>query len=89
MTDQYGEQVPDDLVVLDIDPSDLIREEREKIVNARWYEARNILLVSLSEIGGLTETDPADAGIELDKDEIFYVDDILKRYNPIDGFYHA
>ena len=89
MRDQYDNELPSDLVVLDLDPSNLIRDEREKIVNARWYEADGVLLVPFNEIGGLTETDPLDAGVDITRTQVFYVDDHLKRYNPEDGFYHA
>lgn len=32
---------------------------------------------------------PTEVGIDLEKEEVLRVNEFLKRFNPIDGFYHA
>ena len=86
--DQYGEQVPDDLVVLP-DPQMLGEDEIKKVMDAPWYEAEGILMASAKAIDGLSEFDPKDAGIDLEETEVSAIDDPLKRYSKEDGFYHA
>jgi len=54
--DQYNEPVPDDLVVLDLDPSELTSAECEAIDDLDWYEPSDIkwthlLLVSREALG--------------------------------------
>jgi hypothetical protein len=91
MKDQYGRKVPDDLVVLEggeFTPDD----EFEILDQARWYEVegrQDVILVSSAEINGLSETNPLDVGIDLSKSKVMRIDDVLKRYDETDGFYHA
>ena len=100
MKDQYGEKVPNDLVVItDINPDDLTEKELKRVTKADWYIAGDgtrrfsgyILLASFKAIGDLTEFDPLDAGIDLkDKGvEILRVAAPLKRWSAEDGFYTA
>jgi len=94
LEDQYGDPVPDDLVVPWGAGEDFNDEEVNKTNSARWYAAEgfgNIILVSYGEVGGLFETDPIDVGIDLSDPgtQINRIDDVLKRWNPEDGFYHA
>lgn len=90
MRDQYGNEVPDDLVVLDLEPSELLSCELKKVGLADWYKVDGVILVSYRAVDGLTETDPVDAGIELNQStEILYINQVLHRWNGSDGFYHA
>lgn len=97
MKDQYGNDVPGDLVVLELDVNLLSEEELNLVGKVRWYEVEGhegTVLISFAEINGLTETDPIDVDINL-LDIIFQgktvhrIDDCLKRMNGTDGFYHA
>jgi hypothetical protein len=88
MKDQYGNEVPDDLVLF---PSYILSssEEIETVIKAQWYEVNGwCLCASFKELCGLSEDSLADAGISKIK-TIDFVDDCLHRYNPEDGFYHA
>lgn len=98
--DQYGDKVPTDLVVIaDLNPADLTEKELRRVVKADWYIAGDrfpvgrgfFLLASFKAIGGLTEFDPEDAGVDLkDKNlEILRVPEPLKRWSAEDGFYTA
>ena len=101
MEDQYGQEVPEDLVVLHFgfEPGEgvihgdpLEPEEVEIISKARWYEVEDVPLVlaSYEEIQGLSELDPLDYGInDLATATINRIADPLKRYSLEDGFYHA
>jgi len=90
--DQYGNAVHvNDLVLLPdiewLDKSDVKTVER-----ADWYEYDGVLMAPYKQLKGLSEDDPRDAGINLNQAEdgdIMYVNDVLKRFNPRDGFYHA
>jgi len=88
MKDQYGNDVPNDLVLLP-SPSDLSDWGICIIDWAKWYEADGVLMASAKEIYFLSEAEPADADIDLDNAEILYVADSLHRYSLEDGFYHA
>ena len=91
MKDQYGDDVPGDLVVLDNSEEHNVYG-LEAIDVADWYEAsthRGIILVSAKVTQ--TETDPSDVGIDLAAPnlEIYLIDRPLHRYSVEDGFYHA
>ncbi|MFA6089984.1 MAG: hypothetical protein WC755_09070 [Candidatus Woesearchaeota archaeon] len=88
MKDQYDNEVPNDLVVMP-NIHDLTQDDIQDVINAPWYEAGNTLLVSARDIDFLSEIDPLDAGVDLTKMAIYKIDDILKRYDSFDGFYHA
>lgn len=85
--DQYGHSVPKDLVLLPMF-SDLAVDDVEVVLAARWYESNGVLMASAAEIKGLSEDDPLDGGVK-PTDPVDYVDDVLKRWNEVDGFYHA
>ena len=100
MKDQYNKDVPDDLVVLDLKPSELAEAEIEKIDRINWYEPnrdvhpgfQNIILVSyaaLSEClyGAIDGTEPSDVGIGILK-AVDYIDRPLHRLEH-NSFYHA
>lgn len=88
MKDQYGNDVPDDLVVIpDIDL--LSGDEIQVVDRADWYEHKGVILVAAKAIDHLSETDPQDAGIDKLPDTIDQIDQCLHRYSDVDGFYHA
>lgn len=99
--DQYGAEVPQDLVVIDFGfcPETLINftrepEEVQTIYKADWYELeeyRGILLASAEQINFICETDPLDCGFPENWQSLTFsrVADPLKRWSPEDGFYHA
>jgi len=94
MKDQYGDAVPEDLVLLphyDFDVYILVDARCvEKICNAAWYEVDQILMASAKAIDYISEDDPLDTGVDLSKvTEISRVAEVLKRGNPKDGFYHV
>jgi len=91
--DQYGDQVPNDLVLLP-DYDDLDDEEVKTVLTANWYQPEGrhgCLMASARDLGDLSELDPADADVDLTHADtrIDRVDNCLKRGNPQDGFYHA
>jgi len=94
MTDQYGNEIPNDLVCLP-DINHLSDEDIKLVDNADWYEAKHddvgeVLLVSGSGINWLEESTLEDAtGIPHEWCEIARVDSCLHRFNSQDGFYHA
>ena len=91
--DQYGQVIPADLVL--IPDGKGIKASEAKVVEALdWWVCQEMILVPDNGMGG---EDPRDAGIPLDKDgnidlpegSVMKVDDVLKRWNKVDGFYHA
>lgn len=78
-----------DYLVIIPDYEDLSIEEVDKVFDVDWYEADGIILVDAREIDYLSEASPEDAGIDLANVEIVRINDVLKRGNVIDGFYHA
>ena len=100
MKDQYGQEIPDDLVVVDFgfEPGELINfirepEEVQIISKADWYEVEGypLILASAEQIQYLCETDPLDCGYpdNWKTIPIGRIANILKRWGPEDGFYHA
>lgn len=89
--DQYGRPIPDDLVLLPTSGDNwwLWDDEIETVLRVDWYEANDVLLASAKALNGLSEDDPIDAGVDLNRVEVCRVADCLKRYSPEDGFYHA
>uniref|UniRef100_A0A6M3LSI5 Uncharacterized protein n=1 Tax=viral metagenome TaxID=1070528 RepID=A0A6M3LSI5_9ZZZZ len=88
MNDQYGNKVPDDLVLIP-NFEDLSAEERVDVFDADWYELNGYYLaVSAKDVNYITEDDPKDV-LENGLQTIDYIADILKRGNVMDGFYHA
>lgn len=97
MKDQYGEQVPDDLVLLP-EIEHLDESEIKKVVNADWYkvwtafEGIPFLMVSAKAIDYLSENNLIDSiGADVRITEMLRVNDVLKRWDTEygDGFYHA
>lgn len=102
MKDQYGQEVPGDLVALHFgfEPGDgpihgdrVEPEDVEVIGRATWYEVEDhpVMLASYLDIQGLSEINPLDCGIDLQAPglKINRIADPLKRYSLEDGFYHA
>jgi hypothetical protein len=90
--DQYGQTVPEDLIVLDA--IDIVDEWIVYIIErVDWYEAEGhpgLLLVSAYSVRNLgLETDPLDVGINLYTAKLQRVATPLKRWSVQDGFYHA
>jgi hypothetical protein len=91
MKDQHDNEVPDDLVVLDVLPQELHEHDLRRVIKARWYQPEgrsDVILVSFAESGENFETDPLDCGVDL-KGGVLYIADSLKRWSEDDGFYHA
>ena len=91
MNDQYGNKVPDDLVL--IDDIDFTPEEIILIDNVDWYEVdlyhyQGLLCVSAKAIDYLFEIDPVDE-FNSEIKSVNYVSKVLRRYSEQDGFYHA
>lgn len=89
--DQYGNEIPEELVVLDNDISRYTDDEIQQIVQARWYETekRHCILIPQSEAPDWIETRPIDAEVDMKVDALYFIDDVLKRWSEEDGFYHA
>lgn len=91
MNDQYGNKIPDDLVlVYDID---FTPDEIKLIDNADWYVVdlyhhKGLLCVSAKAVNYLLEDSPVDVFNSRIK-TVEYVGMVLHRYNEYDGFYHA
>jgi len=77
MNDQYGDEVPDDLVVLDVQPDRLTKKQIKAVDDLTWYVPSSVkhpgyedlILVSCVVLGNsigpsdLYYTDPKDAGL--------------------------
>lgn len=87
-TDQRGERIPDDLVLLP-DPRYLSRKDFVAVFAVDWYDTGGYILASACALDCLSGMDPADAGLDLPAAEITYVADALKRGSEEEGFYHA
>jgi len=91
--DQYGDEIPDDLVLMPritYEGEVILSDDNiEAIDTADWYEANGMLMVSAKAIDYLSEDDPIDAGIDIAKAEVNYVAHALHRWSEEDGFYHA
>jgi len=96
MLDQYDKPIPDDLVLL---PNiNLLSDHNVRLVaNAVWYDVEVdlepdskengeciILCASAEAIDYLSEDSPCGKVVG-----ILRVNDVLKRWSPEDGFYHA
>jgi hypothetical protein len=101
MKDQYGTEVPSDLVVLpfgaapgkDVIHFDALEPEEVEVISAAaWYEVEGqegLILASAEFLGGFG-SDPEDCGIGITPEtKINRIADVLKRYSWEDGFYHA
>jgi len=92
--DMYGEKVSDEEYYYQI------AQDYTLLRMVDWYEIEGyegIILVSFDDIQGTefeSETEPEEAGIPMDEvasgtREIYRIDDVLKRWSPEDGIYHA
>lgn len=86
--DQFGEPIPDDLVTLP-NITNMRLENIRMVDRATWYDADGLLLVSAKEIEFLSEDDPLDSGVDIDKVEIIKVSPASHMWSYKDGFYHA
>jgi len=88
MKDQYGNDVPDDLVSLSCGPDRFDVDKLAIIDDARWYEVAYAwgqdLAVSYTEVNGLIDEPLEDTPISVQ-----LIGRVLHRYNNEDGFYHA
>mgnify|MGYP000126621344 CR=1 FL=1 len=88
MKDQYGNDIPDDLVFLSCGPDRFNKDELEIIDNAQWYLVQHAwgedLAVSFAEVRGLIDEPLGDAPVAIKA-----VNRVLHRYNDEDGFYYA
>lgn len=91
LKDQYGNPVPDDLVVLSREKPQEFTELGLTLMDAAdWYEVDGILLVSAKAVQSFLEVDPLDCGLKLSqRSQVFAVHSCLHRWNEEDGFYHA
>ena len=91
LKDQYGNKVPNDLVILCGPYGHWTEETLKKVVNAKWYEADGLLCVSAAEVDEPDIDEPVSyAGIRLTKrTKIDKIPHPLKRWSIEDGFYHA
>ena len=97
MKDQYDQDIPGDLVVLDQKPAELSEAELCCIDRLEWYRPANypfLILVSYGALcqcieGVFDETDPADCGVDGALGPIERIADCLHRWSAEDGFYHA
>jgi len=88
MKDQYGNDVPKDLVNLSCGPDRFDADELAIIDDACWYEVTHAwgqdLAVSYTEVEGLIDEPLGDTPISVQ-----LIGRVLHRYNNEDGFYHA
>lgn len=93
MLDNYGQEVPTDLVSLTHGPDAFTDAEVKAIVNARWYDVVHShgedLAVSFYEVGCLELLEPISNPLGDTPIEVMQVNEVLKRWSVEDGFYHA
>ena len=95
--DQYNNPIPTDLIMLDNSLITDFPDRLDLISYLDWYcpddKRIGYIFVSQSELSkDLPDFDfdymqPVDLGLE--KSEFLKIDNYLKRWNEIDGFYHA
>jgi hypothetical protein len=84
--------LPEDNPLIGFDPVD--PADVDAVCAANWYEVQGregLILASYEEIGGRSELDPLDCGIDLHRPgvRVRRIAGPLKRYSLEDGFYHA
>ena len=88
MKDQYGNEVPDDLVNLSCGPDRFNARELEIIDAARWYDVTHArgkdLAVSFEETQGLIDAPLGDTPIDT-----ILIHRALHRWSDEYGFYYA
>jgi hypothetical protein len=96
MKDQYGNAVPDDLVLLDCAVEQLDDAEIAAVDGLDWYELNGSFWRPI--LVGWSAFERALPGVDaLGIDEydidlalgVSYIDAVLHRWNDEDGFYHA
>lgn len=83
MKDQYGNDVPEDLALLD-NPEFLSDSEIDKVLKADWYKINGRLCAPYSQLPDCVETPP---DIDRENATAEYVAQSLHRVD--DMFYHA
>lgn len=94
LKDQHGNSIPQDLVFIQIQPEERIDHyDLHRIMNANWYEllvnGNSILCASKTEVNGAKE-DFVFKFIQEDELEtinIKVINDAMKKFNVIEGFY--
>lgn len=94
LKDQHGNIIPEDLVFIQIEPEERIDHyDLHRIMNANWYElnvnGNSILCASKLEINGAKE-DFVFRFIredEISNLNIKVVNDAMKKFNVVEGFY--
>jgi len=93
MKDNYGHDVPTDLVALTSGPDRFTDDELRAIVDATWYEVIHShgedLAVSFSEIGCIEALNPLENPLGDTPIEVLRINDVLKRWSDEEGFYSA
>jgi len=93
MKDNYGHDVPTDLVALTCGPDRFTDDELRAIVDATWYEVIHShgkdLAVSFSEVGWIEALNPLENPLGDTPIEVLWINDVLKRWSDEDGFYSA
>ena len=95
LKDQYGYDVPGDLVLIHWDYVTYGGPGMIDVIDqATWYEADGHLLVSLQELETYAPLEcdyyePVDVGIDIWTAKIFLVAYALHRWDTASGFYHA
>ena len=100
MDDQYGNPVPDDLVMLDLAVDELDDAQLAAVDRLDWYQPAcnpRSIVVSGSALydamqgtgfGPIDTTDPEEYGCQV-RLGVQYIASSLHRWSDEDGFYHA
>ena len=100
MKDQHGNQVPDDLVFLDMDPKHLMPEGASAICRVGWYESPahpGAILIGEKALQDALGTVPyivlrpsgPTRPFDNDMGEALYIPDANRRWNGARGFYNS
>lgn len=103
LVDQYGNAVPEDLVLLpdamveDVEKGSALmmpamdEQDLAQVMDSDWYEINGVLAMSAKDLPeGWEGSDLADAGVSMDAaTEVLKVQPVLHRFSEEDGFYHA
>lgn len=98
-TDQYNNPIPQDLILLNpFSDIDFIERELKEIEGLNWYcfegNKTNHIFVSCSQLEKVLdcicdeENTPDDISVGKNWNLVI-IDDVLKRFNVEDGFYHS
>lgn len=86
--------IPDDLVHLDSHPYFFTKTQLNEINKIDWFAIGNLIFVSYSDLlkamgGLLPPCESSPESIKLSSKSALKINDCLKRWNGVDGFYHA